>query len=119
METGAWRRVRERTRSLKLLRERGRGRRNLPRTLNPRNSNPSFTRPIFDLVSDTSSPMSARMAHQAIGGLDLPTSIGQDYKVIGITDQPEPGCPNFCVEPVEVDVGEQGRDDSPLRSARG
>ena len=120
METGPGRRVRDRTRSLKLARARGRGRRNLPRTLNPRNSNPSSPDTMPDLVSDTSSPMSARIGpHQAIGGLDLPASISQDHEVIGVTDQPEPGCSHLDVEPVEVDVGEQRRDDSPLGSARG
>lgn len=51
-------------------------------------------------------------AHQAISGLNLPASVGQDHEVIGIADQPEPGCSHFDIEPVEVDVGEERRADS-------
>jgi hypothetical protein len=57
-------------------------------------------------------------ADKTVSGLGLPTSVGQDHEIVGVTDQPETGCPHFHIEPVKVDIGQQRRDHPALGSAR-
>jgi hypothetical protein len=108
-DMGACRRVRECTCSSNSTRASGRGRKNLPWKVKPKNSNPPATALTPDLgLSHFQPDVGGHFSNKGVSGLSFKTGASEDHEVIGLANEPETGLFNHDIEAMEVGVGKEG-----------